>query len=316
MHFSLPLLLALVASSNAFNTPLSAPKSHSSQSRCRSSSSLASRHLPPFLAAAATFSLASVGFPKVVEAVGQQQAATAVNVNSGGVTIMKDVIKKSAAISPTAGSVALKKSSGIPVFMVCTRWGSPFMVYGPTGRPTALYFLSPSDAHTMSQEFLQLPSMSSGRQSIHVMSTNMERALRQATAEDVPTGGIGEGDGKVETMEYKLSAQEKNVKKSQKLAAEQKDPSIPIFTVEGLTSKKGESLLFFSLDDLNSAWSSQKLPGSPNVEVFDFVDVLKSMEESPEAFKTVKFVSSSEAVEYKQSITKKGNNQAKLPRMR
>jgi len=244
---------------------------------------------------------------------------------------MKDVIKKSAAISPTAGSVALKKSSGIPVFMVCTRWGSPFMVYGPTGRPTALYFLSPSDAHTMSQEFLQLPSMSSGRQSIHVMSTNMERALRQVTAEDVPTGGIGEGDGKVETMEYKLvgggkerwqakqlkqSAQEKNVKKSQKLAAEQKDPSIPIFTVEGLTSKKGESLLFFSLDDLNSAWSSQKLPGSPNVEVFDFVDVLKSMEESPEAFKTVKFVSSSEAVEYKQSITKKGNNQAKLPRMR
>lgn len=237
------------------------------------------------------------------------------------------------------------------------------MVYGPTGRPTALYFLSPSDAHTMSQEFLQLPSMSSGRQSIHVMSTNMERALRQVTAEDVPTGGIGEGDGKVETMEYKLvgggkerwqakqlkqvrlkstnicaelqlilthlhtlaslrpplppqSAQEKNVKKSQKLAAEQKDPSIPIFTVEGLTSKKGESLLFFSLDDLNSAWSSQKLPGSPNVEVFDFVDVLKSMEESPEAFKTVKFVSSSEAVEYKQSITKKGNNQAKLPRMR
>ena len=32
----------------------------------------------------------------------------------------------------------------------------------------------------------------------------MERALRQVTAKDVPTGSVGEGDGKVETSEYKL----------------------------------------------------------------------------------------------------------------
>lgn len=163
------------------------------------------------------------------------------------------------------------------------------------------------------------------------MSTNMERALRQVTAKDVPTGSVGEGDGKVETMEYKLvgggkerwqakqlkqQAQEKSVKKAQKLATQQKDAGIPIFTVDGLTNKKGETLLFFSLDDLNKAWTASKISGRPDIEVFDFVDVLKSMEESPEAFKSVKFVSSSQAVEYKNGITKKGNNQAKLPRMR
>ena len=114
------------------------------------------------------------------------------------------MIKKSSALSPTAGSVALKKTAGVPVFMVCTRWGSPFMIYGKTGVPTALYFLDPTDAYSMTQEFLQLPSMASGRQSVHIMVTSMEKALRQSTAKNLPTGSVSEAEGKVEVMEYKV----------------------------------------------------------------------------------------------------------------
>ena len=77
------------------------------------------------------------------------------------------------------------------------------MVYGPTGVPTALYFLDPADAYSMTQEFLQLPSMSSGKQSIHIMVTSMEKALRQTTARNLPTGSVSEGEGKVEVMEVR-----------------------------------------------------------------------------------------------------------------
>ena len=78
------------------------------------------------------------------------------------------------------------------------------MIYGKTGTPTALYFLDPADAYAMTQEFLQLPSMASGRQSVHIMVTSMEKALRQATARNLPTGSVSEAEGKVEVMEYKV----------------------------------------------------------------------------------------------------------------
>ena len=36
---------------------------------------------------------------------------------------------------------------------------------------------------------------------------------------------------------------------------------VPVFSVQGLTSKKGESLLFFSLTDLKAAWSKADVEG-------------------------------------------------------
>jgi len=115
--------------------------------------------------------------------------------------MMGKIATDSTALSPAADSLALKKTSGIPVFMVCTSWGSPYMVYGPTGQPTALYFLSPADAHDMGQEFLQLMPETGGN-TVHIMTTSMERALRHSTGRNLPTGSIGE-DGKVEVMEVR-----------------------------------------------------------------------------------------------------------------
>ena len=111
-------------------------------------------------------------------------------------SMLKKLKTSSSAISPFGDSVSMKKAAHIPVFMVCTSWGSPYMIYGPTGLPTALYFLSPADAYGMGQEFLQLTPERGGN-SVHIMVTSMERALRHSSGKDLPTGSVGD-DGKIE----------------------------------------------------------------------------------------------------------------------
>jgi len=94
---------------------------------------------------------------------------------------------------------------------------------------------------------------------------------------------------------------------------------IPVFGIDGMTSKNGESLLFFSVDDLREAWGKKGGKGEmPDVEVFDFVNVIKAMDADgggKEGFK-VKFVGCKEGREYKESITKKGDGKARLKPMR
>lgn len=203
----------------------------------------------------------------------------AVSTPSPKPSLIKKLKTGSTALSPASSSHALKKSSHVPVFMVCTSWGSPYMVYGSAGQPTALYFLDPKDAFQMSQEFLQL--MPEGGNTVHVMCTSMERAMRHATGRDLPTGSIGE-DGKVEVMEYRIVGGNRDIHTSKtKYGFE---CGVPLFGVEGLKTKRGEALLFFSHDDLMDAWRDNEGGKNgevePEVEVFDFVEVVKAMDRS------------------------------------
>ncbi|GMH70047.1 hypothetical protein TrRE_jg7378 [Triparma retinervis] len=232
-------------------------------------------------------------------------------------SILSKLSSSGTALSPASSSLALKKSAGVPVFMVCTSWGSPYMVYGPTGSPTALYFLDPQDAVQMGQEFLQLMPAGGGGNSVHVMATSMERALRHASGRDLPTGSIGE-DGKVEVMEYRLVGGARDRRRARmEMGVE---AGVPVFGVEGMTTGKGEAVLFFSYEDLVEAW--RKGPGGgkggdmPEVEVFDFVEVIKAMDGKDGEEFNVKFVGCKGGKEYKESITSTGNGKARLKPMR
>ena len=188
------------------------------------------------------------------------------------------------------------------------------MVYGPSGSPTALYFLDPEDAHQMVQEYLQLMPATGGN-SVHIMTTSMERALRHATGRNLPTGSIGE-DGKVEVMEYRLVGSTRERWEAEKRIGV--ETSIPVFGVEGMNTKKGEAMLFFSRRDLTEAW--RKLGVSkdmPQVEVFDFVQVLKAMDEGEGGEEVkVKFVPCKGGKVFKEEISKTGNGKARLKPMR
>jgi len=131
---------------------------------------------------------------------------------------------------------------------------------------------------------------------------------------------------------------------------------IPVFWAQGMqrrppllkrliTGNRQETPLFFNYEDLMDAWgkmkkSSKKLPEQPTVEVFNLWDVLTSMDK--EAWKSSKakkydwakplksrfgkadapglnditFVPSSRAIDYKETITGRGNGKARLRPMR
>jgi len=235
--------------------------------------------------------------------------------------IVQQIAKNSPALTPFAESKALSKVSGLPVFSVCTRWGSPFMIYGPSNRPTALYFLSSEDANSMAQEFLQMPNLPPG-QSVHVLCTNFERALRHTTAPENPTGAANDATGTVETMEYRIVSsgvdryKAKELKEPNAVAAE-----VPVFAIEGLTDAKGNSLLFMNYDDCISAFKNGAKKGSsaeaPKVEVYDLMSLVKSMEQDTDgAFEKVKFVASTTARDFAKTVSKVGNGNSRLKPMR
>ena len=92
---------------------------------------------------------------------------------------------------------------------------------------------------------------------------------------------------------------------------------IPVFGIEGLTSK-GESLLYFSLDDLKAEWKRSGKGPMPEVEVFDFVEVMKAMEgeDGGAVFDKIRFVSCKEGKEWKEDATSKGSGTTRLRPMK
>ena len=117
-----------------------------------------------------------------------------------------------------------------------------------------------------------------------------------------------------------------------------------------LTGQREETPLFFNYEDMEQAWSQMRqkrrrrenIPAQPvDVEVFNLWDVLTSMDKSawknhkpwwkqdllaplqrrfgkpsPLDLRDITFVPSSRSVQYKESITARGNGKARLPRMR
>ena len=224
------------------------------------------------------------------------------------------------------------------------------MIHGPNGSPTALYFLDPNDAQAMAQEFLQ---MDLGGQTVHVMATNFERALRQVTAPVNPTGHKNEDSGAVDLMEYRLvpSSRDKQMAKkieqrkgggeskagslfkkltdsvspssssspSKSSPSDLTAPEIPVFAVTGLLDKSGGALLFLSYSDAVSAFRAAAGPDAAmDIEVFDLASLVKSMDDpnDSKAFDKVKFVASSDALNFVKTTSGKGNGLARLRPMR
>jgi hypothetical protein len=220
----------------------------------------------------------------------------------------------SSALSPFAASAALPHLSSLPCFSVTTKYGSPFMVSAGSPRPTALYFLDPEDAESLQQEMLQAPNLPP-TQSVHVMATNMERALRHASAPAQPAGGgVGEG-GKIDTLDYRIVASSKAREYARSLGSE---AEVPVFAVEGLSDRRGRELLFLSPRDCLEACKKQagKGGGEPAVEVFDLLALARAMEKSPGRFGKVKVVPARAAVEFTDGISRTGNGIARLKPMK
>ena len=116
-------------------------------------------------------------------------------------------------VVPTA-SQSTEAKLNMPVFTVCTAWGSPYMVYDDTGAPNALYFLDEDDAKAMLDEFLNMKDERDAR----IMSTSFSRAMRQAAnINGVPTGQLTV-DGAIQLMYYKIVPSTKELFYASKLS--------------------------------------------------------------------------------------------------
>ena len=103
-------------------------------------------------------------------------------------------------VKSTQSQSAQDKVGSIPVFTVCTAWGSPYMVYDDTGAANALYFMDEEDAKALLDEFLNMKNERDAR----IMTTTLARAMRQAAnIKGVPTGQLTV-DGAIQVMYYKI----------------------------------------------------------------------------------------------------------------
>ena len=103
-------------------------------------------------------------------------------------------------VKSTQSQSTHEKVGSVPVFTVCTAWGSPYMVYDDTGAANALYFMDEEDAKALLDEFLNMKNERDAR----IMTTTLARAMRQAAnVNGVPTGQLTV-DGAIQVMYYKV----------------------------------------------------------------------------------------------------------------
>jgi len=101
---------------------------------------------------------------------------------------------------PTQSQSVQGKVGSVPVFCVCTSWGSPYMVYDENGAANALYFMDEQDAKSLLDEFLNMEKDRDAR----IMATTLAKAMKQAAnINGVPTGQLTV-DGTIQLMYYKI----------------------------------------------------------------------------------------------------------------
>uniref|UniRef100_A0A7S2K0X3 Uncharacterized protein n=1 Tax=Leptocylindrus danicus TaxID=163516 RepID=A0A7S2K0X3_9STRA len=303
-------------------------------------------------------------------------------------------------VKSTHKQTAEERIAQIPVFCVCTPWGSPYMVYDDAGQANALYFLDHEDAKCLLDEFL---NMEGKDRDARIMTTTLARAMVQAANVDgVATGQITM-DGVIQAMYYKIVPSTKELfyasklpgkeaigmsgmeseftvqeriygsigdgddtsgksaakgrakfyrQKHKSIVADKKltDAGIPVFSIEGMQFKtKGSSFipsrkgvvdtpLFLSYNDCIRTYKEMRsnlstedkasIPANPEVEVFNMIDVVTSIDRDitrrdwskeekdiKTGLESIVFVPNSKSVDFVDSTSKHGNGKARLPDM-
>ncbi|CAM9124340.1 unnamed protein product [Phaeothamnion confervicola] len=215
-----------------------------------------------------------------------------------------------------------EKLSNVPVFMVVSREGQPYLTPSPSDdSQMAVIYTCVEDAEEMTSEMLQSPYL---RGQCRVLVMSLDKAYNLVSAPAKPMGGArgGRGGG-ADTLKYVFhpSVAGRERAAGLGLADAVRDVPVPVYYAEGIqVVRNGVPVkpLFLDSRDLFDAWfrarrENPSMPRNPSVRVFSLPEVILRMEEAGGEYADFGFFPPTASMKFVSAVKKGGGSTARIP---
>ncbi|KAJ8903547.1 hypothetical protein NDN08_004652 [Rhodosorus marinus] len=240
----------------------------------------------------------------------------------GGSVGTKEALRFPPVESALAGTLYKNKTivgklAQVPVFLITSAGGQPYLATLEESRQVGLIFFSIEDATKMMEQM----KMNAGAEEARIFPLTLDKAMEMVKAKPTPSGLKSQG-GQDLMMVFRLYPDTAQVKNAGSVLGRRQGASntIPLFVVRGLVVRKGREEvqpMFFTKEDLDSNWNrlrseNPKLPRRPNIEVYSLQDIVEKMENGDEALRGWGFYPPSRSVSFMEEQQEKKSGKTRM----
>mmetsp|Transcript_10892 Transcript_10892/g.15700 ORF Transcript_10892/g.15700 Transcript_10892/m.15700 type:complete len:308 (-) Transcript_10892:2254-3177(-) len=240
----------------------------------------------------------------------------------GGSAGTKEVLRLPQVEPVLAGTLYKNKTivgklAQVPVFLITSAGGQPYLATLEESRQVGLIFFSIEDATKMMEQM----KTNAGAEEARIFPLTLDKAMEMVKAKPTPSGLKSQG-GQDLMMVFRLYPDTAQVRNAGAVLGRRQGASntIPLFVVRGLVVRKGRDEvqpMFFTKEDLELNWSrlraeNPRLPRRPNIEIYSLQDIVEKMENGDEALRGWGFYPPSRSVSFMEEQQEKKSGKTRM----